>query len=174
MRAIAIQFMSAALFASLASGQTPATERDHVVPFTYAKTEQAVQEIATLVRHMTDLGQVSTDSARTTLSLRGTSDQIALAEWLVAKLDRPAPPARQDQTLEYRLPGGGDNVVRVFYLTHAATPQKLQKIATTVRGATAVRRLFTYNALRALSLRGTSDQIALAGQLIEERDTPNP
>jgi len=33
-----------------------------------------------------------------------------------------------------------------------------------------IRRLFIYNALRAIALRGTAGQIALADRLIQERD----
>jgi hypothetical protein len=68
---------------------------------------------------------------------------------------------------EYRLPGGGDDVVRVFYLTHAETAQRLQEIATSMAE---IRRLFIYNAPRAMAVRGTAGQIALADRLIQERD----
>ena len=107
------------------------------------------------------------------MALRGTGDQVALAEWLFKELDRPvaraaaAPPAVAH---EYRMPGDADDIVRVFYLTHADTPRRLQEIAVQVRTTTEVRRLFTYNAPSAMALRGTAAQIALADRLIEERD----
>ncbi|MGH9720246.1 MAG: hypothetical protein ACRD8O_08540 [Bryobacteraceae bacterium] len=69
---------------------------------------------------------------------------------------------------EHRLTGVGDDVVRVFYLTRAETPQRLQEIAVQLRSMTEVRRLFTYNAHRAVALRGTADQIARADRLIKE------
>jgi hypothetical protein len=107
--------------------------------------------------------------------LRGTAGQIALAEWLINELDQPIPEALAQQSPnpaahEDRPSGTGDDVARVFYLTHAQTAQRLQEIATQVRSMTEVRRLFTYNAPRALALRGTADQIALADRLIRERD----
>jgi hypothetical protein len=61
-------------------------------------------------------------------------------------------------------------VVRVFYLTQSESPQRLQQIATEVRKTTAVKRIFTYNAPRAMTLRGTSAQIALADRLIADRE----
>jgi hypothetical protein len=68
--------------------------------------------------------------------------------------------------------GTAEDVVRVFYLPHSGTVQHFQEIATFVRSTTQIRRAFTYNAPRALTLRGTADQIAQANQLIQERDKP--
>jgi len=61
-------------------------------------------------------------------------------------------------------------VTRVFYLAHAGTPQQLQEIAAEVLSMGEVRRLFIYIAPRAMALRGTTRQIALADRLIQERD----
>jgi hypothetical protein len=58
----------------------------------------------------------------------------------------------------------------VFDLTNTETAQRLQEIATQVRSMTEVRRLFTYNAPKAVALRETASQIALADRLIKERD----
>jgi hypothetical protein len=60
--------------------------------------------------------------------------------------------------------------VRVFFLTRAESQQRLQEIATEVRSTTEVKRIFIYNAPRAMALRGTAAQIALADRLITERD----
>ncbi len=73
---------------------------------------------------------------------------------------------------EYHFPGGGDDIVRVFYIKHANTPQELQEIVTLVRSVADVRRLFTYNELRAFAARGTADQIALVAWLVEQLDQP--
>jgi hypothetical protein len=73
---------------------------------------------------------------------------------------------------EYHFPGGGDDIVRVFYLNHANTPQQLQEVVTLVRSIADVRRLFTYNELRAFAARGTADQIALVSWLVEQLDQP--
>src|SRR5207249_8122781 len=106
-------------------------------------------------------------SASKAMVLRGTADQMAVADWLFNDLDKQS---RSPGMHEYRLPGSGDDVVRVFYLTHAGTPQQLQEIATQVRSMAEIRRLFIYNAPRAMALRGTASQIALADRLIQERD----
>jgi general secretion pathway protein D len=65
-----------------------------------------------------------------------------------------------------------DYVVKVFYIKNATTVQELQEISVTVRSVTEIRRAFTYNALNAILLRGTADQIALAEKLIADLDKP--
>src|SRR2546425_1188236 len=127
----AIKFVIAALFASVASGQTPAEQSlDRVFYFTHTETVQDLQEIATLIRTMADIRQIMTYAAPRALALRGTAGQIALAEWLIKELDKPANQslAQQGQdpaTYEYWASGSSDNAVRVFYLTHADTAQRL-------------------------------------------------
>lgn len=63
-----------------------------------------------------------------------------------------------------------DNVVRVFYIQNATSVQEFQEIATAVRSLTEIRRVFTYNAQRAILMRGTPDQIALAEKLVHDLD----
>jgi hypothetical protein len=134
-------------------------------------TSAGLQEIATDVRSIADIRRLFTYNQSTALIARGTAAQLSLAEWLVKELDQPAnQPPRTPITHEYRPSGTVDDVVRVFFLTHAESPQRLQQIATEVRSVTEVKRIFTYNAPRALTLRGTAAQMALADRLISERD----
>jgi hypothetical protein len=105
-----------------------------------------------------------------------------MAEWLYNELDNPAnwqpaaPGARNSSGREYRLPNSGDETVRVFYLSHTETFGQLQEMATVIRSLTGIRRLFPYSdsTPRALAMRGTGQQIALAEQLIKERDKSDP
>ena len=107
------------------------------------------------MRGITDIQQVSVDAAQKSLVLRGSAGQVAPAEWLFYELDKPADrPAlplesQSPTTHEYRLPGGVDDVLRVFYLTHTGTPRELQEVATAVRSTADIRRLFTCNPSRA-------------------------
>lgn len=52
-------------------------------------TPQELQEIATAIRTLTDIRRVLTYNAHNVLILRGTVDQVALAEKVVADLDKP-------------------------------------------------------------------------------------
>ena len=67
---------------------------------------------------------------------------------------------------------GNDDVVRVLRLPHTATVQDFQKAATQIREATKIKRVFTYNGLRAVAFRGTADQIAMAERMATELDKP--
>jgi len=135
----------------------------------HTDTVQNLQEVATLVRSTVDIRYLFTYNANNAVAMRGTSDQAALAEWLVGELDKPV---KDSAVHEYRMSGTAEDVVRVFYLPHSGTVQHFQEIATSIRTTTQIRRAFTYNAPRALTLRGTADQIAQANHLIQERDKP--
>ncbi|MEO8027299.1 MAG: cohesin domain-containing protein [Bryobacteraceae bacterium] len=65
-----------------------------------------------------------------------------------------------------------DEVVRVFFVTNATSVQEFQEVATAIRSVIEVRRVFTYNAQKALVIRGTRDQIALAEKMIADLDRP--
>jgi general secretion pathway protein D len=65
-----------------------------------------------------------------------------------------------------------DDVVKVFYVTNATSVQEFQEIATAVRSLTEIRRVFTYNAQKAMLVRGTVDQVALAEKLVHDLDKP--
>ncbi len=152
----------------------PGGDTNNVVRVFYLShtgTLQDFQQVATLIRTIGDIRRMFTYNAPTVIAMRGTAEQAALAEWMVQQLDQP-PNAVVAGKREYLVqgPGDPDNVVRVFSLTHAETPQRLQEIGTQVRTLTNVRRLFTYNAPRIIALRGTPGQVEQADQLIRERD----
>jgi hypothetical protein len=131
------------------------------------KTVQDFQEVANLIRTTTNIRMAFTYNAERALTLRGTGDEIALADWLVGELAKPT-----GGQAEYRVPRASDDVVKVFYVPHAATVQDFQQIASAVRIATNIRQAFTYNAERALALRGTVTQLALAERLVKDLDQP--
>jgi len=141
------------------------TVRIYYLPGT--KTVQDFQEVATMTRTMSDIRAAFTYSEHRALGLRATSDEIALADWLLHQLNSNG----QD---EYRVPNASDDVARVFYLTKTPTTQAFQQQAAQIRSATNIRRAFTYNEQRALALRGTVTQIALAEQMVKDLDSPKP
>jgi hypothetical protein len=141
---------------------------------------QELQELAAGVRVMTATRQVFTFESLGALVLRGTAEQIALAEWLITELDAPASRlsvVQQGQSStphEYWAPDPhGRNVVRVFQLTHAATGRDLQEIASQIRAKAGILNLFVCIAPRAVAARGTAVEIGLAEQLIKEWDQPH-
>ena len=65
-----------------------------------------------------------------------------------------------------------DEVVKVFYVTNATSVQEFQEIATAIRTVGDIRRVYTYNAQKAMVVRGTVDQIALTEKLVRDLDRP--
>jgi general secretion pathway protein D len=65
-----------------------------------------------------------------------------------------------------------DDVVKVFYLTNTTSVQEFQEIATAIRTVAEIRRVFTYNAQRAMIVRDTVDKVALAEKLVHDLDRP--
>src|SRR5437016_1862075 len=93
MRAASIALVFVVLCASGALGQTPIDQpSDRVFYFTHTETEQGIQEISTLIRGIGDIRQVSTDTAKRSLTVHGNAAQIALAEWLFNEMDQAAEP----------------------------------------------------------------------------------
>ena len=170
-------FVIIVFFACVVFGQTPADGNvERVFHFVHTEAIQDMQEIATTVRTISDIRHMSSDPEEKTLTMRGSAVQIALAEWLFNDLDKPASTRpTQVSTPEYRVSDSADDRAQVFYLTHTETMQHLQEVATTVRSIVGTRTLFTYNALRAVVVRGTSGELALAGWLLNDLDqSTNP
>src|SRR5579884_883995 len=165
-------FFVIVLCAGFASAQSsPAPNEDRVFSFTYTSAPQPMQEIATVIRSIGELNDLSVDVGQKQLSLHGSSDQIALATWLFRELDRPGnqePSNRTEPPREYRMAIDGDNVVRVFYLPYTKTIQELQEVATAVRSTSNIRRMFTYNAPHVVITRSTSEQASLADWMFNE------
>jgi hypothetical protein len=139
---------------------------DLVLHFTHTGSETSAEEIGTAVRTITDMKDVMMDFGQRTLTVHGASDQVKLAEWLFAGLDRSTPVPADSAMHQYTLPNGADNVVRLFYLERGQTVQEFQELATMVRTITETRRVFTYNDARAAVFRGTPDQMAMTDWMI--------
>ncbi len=163
-----IRLLTMFLFTSAVFAQS-APER--VFHFKAADTAQDVQEIATVIRNIGGLRELSIDDTQKTLTIHGTAGELAFADWLFNDLD-DSEASSQSSNNEYRMSVASDDVVHVFHLTNAATVQQVQEIATSVRSIAEIRRLFTYNASKTIVARGSAGQIALAGWLVSQADKP--
>jgi hypothetical protein len=161
MRFLIITFAVAVAFA----------QANRMFQLTQDENKQELEEIATVLRATGDIQQLSIDDINRTVAVAGTAGQIALADWLIRQMDLPAN-GQFSGVHEYRPPAGNDDVVRVFYLTHASTPHEVQEILTMVRSVANVPRLFVYNALNAAVIRGTNQQMSLAAWLVDQLNQP--
>jgi len=135
----------------------------------------ALQELVNAVRSVADIQRFFPYNAQNLIVMRGTPDQVALADWLLNQLDVPATGAAPDgSSHEYRYnPSSAFDtaaIIRVFFLNHIDSPQELQQLANDVRKSTNVPRVFPNNRTHALLVRATGDQISRAEQMIKERD----
>jgi hypothetical protein len=102
--------------------------------------------------------------------MRAANDQIAFADWVLGRLDRPVPAAVDTAAHEYRYTDGlRVSIARVFFLAHVESPQQLQQLVDEVRMATSLQRAYPNNQAKAIATRGTADQISRAEQLLKDR-----
>ena len=59
--------------------------------------------------------------------------------------------------------------MRLFYIKDVATSPAFQQLATQLRTTTQMRRVFTYNESKAIAVRGNEAQLALAEQMLQDR-----
>jgi hypothetical protein len=142
----------------------------HVYFVKHVESAENLQELVALVRSVGDISRLFiTTGQPMSIVMRGTEEEMGLADWLLQKLDQPMSGGGQGQSeaaQEFPMSSSGE-AVRVFYLRNA-TVQAFQNVASEVRVA-GVPKVFTYNALGALAVRGTADQITTAWNLINER-----
>jgi hypothetical protein len=129
----------------------------------------AIQELATVTRSIADLRELSVNAADRSITFNGTPEQNRIAEWLVPRLD-----VRGARPLSSEYKAGNDDVVRIFYISHAETPQQFTEIVTTARSLAEVPRAFIYQTAKALVARGTAEQIAFMEWLLPHLDVPAP
>ena len=81
-------FVILALLTSLSSGQPPAQPAsDRVFHLAHTDGEQNFADIASLLRITADLSVASPDATQKTITVRGTPEQLGLAEWLFHEID---------------------------------------------------------------------------------------
>ena len=128
-----------------------------------------IQEIATTLRTVFDVKQVSIDNAVSTISLTGNSSQIAAAEWLIPKLD--ALPGSTPVPQKYLYGGSSNDVVEVVAVKNAQSVVFLQEVLTTLRTVADLQKIYQLSP-RTLILRADANHVALAEFLIAQLDQP--
>jgi hypothetical protein len=136
-----------------------------VATVTQLKTPQALQEATNLIRGMADIQRCFPVYPRMVLVIRGSDEQISLANWLLKQLDGPGGQGTQ----EFKVGGAGNQVAQVAYV-NAATPQSLQETVNEILSQAKMQRVFPFSQQSAVALRGTADQLSLAQQVIQARN----
>ena len=63
-------------------------------------------------------------------------------------------------------------LILIIGSANATSAQEFQEIATAVRTVADIRRVFTYNAQKAMIVRGNVDAVELAEKMIHDLDKP--
>lgn len=152
-----------------------ADDVERVFRFEHTPTRESVQEIATVVRSIGEIRQAYANAEARSLTVRAPREQVELAEWVVKELDRPAIPqgGASPSSFVIQPASGTAHVVRIFFLPAGIEIHHLQEITTAVRSVGEIRHSFTYNAARAMAVRGTHEQLLLTEWLLEELQKPS-
>jgi type II secretory pathway component GspD/PulD (secretin) len=154
--------VTAVLFAAVASGQ-------QVIHLMHV--EQSLQEMANAIKATGDVQDVSIDPVKKTVTVNGTAEQIALAQWLCGELDKPSA-VQSFARSQYPASTSTQLVVQVFYLAHSQSYQALQESVIVARSIAGIQRSFPYNPISAVVASGTADQLAVFEWLLTELDAP--
>jgi len=129
-----------------------------------ASAAQARSELALVVKAGLEIAVAQSGTDQRILTISGSEEELAAAEWLLRELDKPAPEAGEARraSAAFTMNGVSDGTITVFYLKGGRSTQQLQESATIIRSIADIRRVFTYNQTHAIAVRGTPGQIAAA------------
>jgi hypothetical protein len=142
------------------------------------QTVQELREFLSMLRSIADLPRAFTCNSIKAVALHGTSNRMALADWLVNELAKTKPALRQHSaSRDYLLPaalspGPNQNVMRIFYFANTPAILDFPEVAFLIQVLGDFQRVDRYDSLRALAVRGSSDQLALTEWLFNELDQP--
>ncbi len=147
---------------------------------------QGMQEIINGIRSVFELQRVVGLSGIHAIVARGTQDQMDGANWMVEALDR-APGTQTAPILSYTFEDPvrpnpryqPSRASRVFYLNpifssnSTNATQSIQELVNAVRSLTELQRVVADNAQKAIVVRGTGAQVAMAEWLLSALAKPS-
>jgi hypothetical protein len=119
---------------------------------------QDLQEAINAIRSIAEVQRAVVFTAQRAILIRGNDEQVVLTDWLMKELDQAAPAAATMHETSFR-----DSTVRTAFL---ARNTDLQAAAKRVKDVTGMARVTSAQRPRAIVLRGTPGQIALAEGLL--------
>lgn len=137
-----------------------------VFRYANAPTVQVFNEFQTLLRTISDIRRVYPYIEQRTVFVRATPDQMPLARWLTAQLDKKLPTESKSVSEAYTAADG--DLVRIFHFDGAMTQAAFRDRATALRTTTGIRRFFPFESARTIAARGTPAQIAQLESLFQQ------
>jgi hypothetical protein len=145
----------------------PVSGTDAVVRVLYFKNAQTPQErneMAVTIRSLIEIPSLFTSQAAGAMIIRGSLGQADAAQWAFEYLDAKSASAVD----RYRLPGGGDDTVRMFVVANRGSLEEFYKFTVDVRTTLRAPRFFAYSPRRIVAIRGTEEMIARAAELLSK------
>lgn len=155
-----------AMGAALACGQTSI----QVFSVTHAASPQEFQSIANAVKTIGAIEDIAVNVEAKSLSVTGTPDQIALADFVVHAFDIDPQQSHAD-TQQYVVPHASDDLVKVFYFNRLQ-PAQLQELVNMMRTIVDVTRIYQNLQVNAIAARGTSAQMAASAWMAAKMTQP--
>ncbi|MBN8730645.1 MAG: hypothetical protein J0L64_08905 [Acidobacteria bacterium] len=170
MRTRVLMMVAAMSAGAFAQKDLPSYETREVA-FRHASSAQQFQEIAMVVRVVAELPFVEVMETAGRLRVRGPSELLPTAEWVMGQLDRERAAGQAVSEVHTMAPRpAGEDRVRVFPLAYARSAQALQETATVVRSLSEIRCVMVYNPTSAVVIRGSEEQLRFAEWLLGELD----
>lgn len=129
-----------------------------VFRYVRAPEVQTFNEVQTMIRTLTDTRRVYPYIGKRAIAMRGSVEQLDMAQWILAQLEKDLPLAQKTTSGNYATKSG--DVVKMFYFTGATNQQAFLETGTAFRTATGIRRFYPFTPGRTLAARGTPAQIA--------------
>jgi hypothetical protein len=138
----------------------------HTFQLTHVSSAASMNEIATILKTL-DNDQTFADLEKQEMTVTGTANQIAFAEWVIEHLDVATPPAG---TLQYTATGSDTPTARIYYLANTPGQYPLNELVTNLRAVGNIQRIFTYSALHAIVIRATPAAAQFGDWLVHQMD----
>jgi type II secretory pathway component GspD/PulD (secretin) len=148
--------------------------------FYYARlaNPQQVQEVVNAIRSVSEIQRCFSLTGSGAILVRGSAEQVALAESIVRELDGSLAGARPKGVREYTFedtfspPERRTPAVRVYYPSSAGTAQDIVDLVNGLRSIAEIQRAVAFTASGAIVIRGSADQAKLTDWLVRELDQP--
>ena len=131
---------------------------------TTAQNGPALSEIATILKNVGNIQQISGDDVKFEITVSGSETDLATAAWLIDHLD-----TNVRQPAQYSVPDSSD-VVSIVYPSNTPTMAGFNEIITSLRTVGKVTHIFNFTSARAITMRTTGDQTQLASWLVRQMD----
>jgi len=129
-------------------------------------TNAQLTSTVTAIRTVADIQRLFPFEIGKAIIACGSADKVAVAEWLVHELSKPADTATIHQTTMSTMPGQMDGVVRLFYVGQQGVSLDISPLATEIRKTLDIQRVFPLTNPSAIVLRARPDQIPAAESIV--------